>query len=291
MPSLTPAEASDLFRRPPQAFLDVGAGDVAYRRVGSGPDVLFVHGWPVSGATFRTLLPHLSSQVTCHIIDLPGAGSSRFGSDTTLTVDQHISTVRRVVDLLEFDHVAVVGHDSGGLIARHALAGDARLRTMTLIDTEQSHGLNWRFRSFLATRNLPGIGGGLGWIAGQPRLRRSKFVFGDSFVDRSLLDGEFDEFFLQPLHSSQELRAAAVKVFRSFNTRHIDQLAKLHGLINVPVQLVWGDRDPFFPLEWAEEMVRSFPQARLTVIRNASLFSHEERPADVALAILPAFLE
>ena len=61
-------------------------------------------------------------------------------SDTTLTVDQHIHTVRRVVDLLELDDVAVVGHDSGGMIARHALAGDPRLRAMGLINTEQPHG-------------------------------------------------------------------------------------------------------------------------------------------------------
>ena len=49
--SITTEQASDLFRRPPERFLDVGTGEVAYRRVGSGPDVLFVHGWPVSGAT------------------------------------------------------------------------------------------------------------------------------------------------------------------------------------------------------------------------------------------------
>ncbi len=290
MPSLTDTEASNLFRHAPDALLDVGAGDVAYRCVGQGPDVLFVHGWPVSGATFRTLLPHLSSQVTCHIIDLPGAGSSRFGAGTTLTVDQHIASVRRVVDLLELDQVAVVGHDSGGLIARHALAGDARVRAMALIDTEQPHGLSWRFRSFLAVRNAPGVGGGLGWIAGQPGFRRSKFVFGDSFVDRSLLDGEFDEFFLQPLHLSHARRVAAVKVLRSFDTRHITQLTGLHKRIDVPVQLVWGDRDPFFPLEWAEEMIGTFPDAQLAVIRNASLFSHEERPADVAQAALPVLL-
>ena len=92
-----------------------------YRRVGTGPDVLFVHGWPVSGATFRTLLPHLVDHVTCHVIDLPGAGSSRFTDDTPLSIDQHITSVRRVVDLLGLDDVAVVGHDSGGMIARHAV--------------------------------------------------------------------------------------------------------------------------------------------------------------------------
>ena len=48
--------------------------------------------------------------------------------------------MRRVVDLLDLGDVAVVGHDSGGLIARHAMAGDPRLRALGLIDTEQSTG-------------------------------------------------------------------------------------------------------------------------------------------------------
>ena len=290
MPPLTPAEAADLFRREPEAFLDVGAGEVAYRRVGQGPDVLFVHGWPVSGATFRKLLPHLSTHVTCHIIDFPGAGSSRFDPETPLTVHQHIATVRRVVEILELDQVAVVGHDSGGLIARHALAGDPRVRAMALIDTEHPGGLSWRFRSFIAVRNAPGVGWGLGWIAGQPRLRRSQIVFGDSFVDPSLLDGEFEEFFLEPLHTSPDRRAAAVKVLRSFDVRDIGRLAELHRRIDVPVQLVWGERDRFFPVARAEEMVTTFPDARLSVIERASLFSHEERPAEVAEAMLPVLL-
>ena len=79
----------------------MGAGEVAYRVVGTGPDVLFVHGWPVSGATYRTLLPHLADHVTCHLIDLPGAGSSRFTADTPLSIENHIHSVRRTLDLLE----------------------------------------------------------------------------------------------------------------------------------------------------------------------------------------------
>lgn len=49
MTMLTPTAAAELFRAAPDRFLDVGAGEVAYRRVGSGPDVLFVHGWPSAG--------------------------------------------------------------------------------------------------------------------------------------------------------------------------------------------------------------------------------------------------
>jgi pimeloyl-ACP methyl ester carboxylesterase len=284
--SITAAEATQLFRDPPERWLDVGAGDVAHRRVGTGPDVLFVHGWPVSGATFRTLLPHLVDHVTCHLIDLPGAGASRFDSRTTLTIDQHIESVRRVVDLLGLDDVGVVGHDSGGMIARHALAGDARVRAMGLIDTEHPEP-SWRFRSFIGARHLPGFGAGLGWAAGRPRVRRLRAVLGDAFADRSLLDGEFDELFLRPLHTSRERRDAAMRLLRSFDMQLVHDLAAVHARITVPVQLVWGERDAFFPVARARAMVATFPDARITVIPGAGLFAHEERPAEVAEALLP----
>jgi haloalkane dehalogenase len=287
VPTISTADAAELFRRAPSQVLDVGAGGVAHRRLGDGPDVLFVHGWPVSGATFRSLLPHLVDHVTCHVIDLPGAGSSRFDTATPLSVHQHVESVRRVVDLLGLDDVAVVGHDSGGLIARHAFAGDERLRAMGLVNTEQSAGLGWRFRSFVAARHLPGTAAALGWAAGHRRVRRNRFVFGSAFSDPSMLDGEFDEFFLRPLHESPEHRRAAARVFRSFDLSMVHELGELHRRIDVPVQLVWGDRDPFFPLHWAEEMVGSFPDAQLHVVRGAGLFVHEERPDEVAAALLP----
>ena len=290
MSTITPSAAADLFRRDPERYLDVGAGEVACRTVGSGPDVLFVHGWPVSGATFRMLLPYLADQLTCHVIDLPSAGSSRFDADTTLSIDQHIESVRRVIDLLELDDVAVVGHDSGGMIARHAVVGDPRLRSMGLINTEQPQGMSWRFKSFLAARHTPGFAGAFGWVAGQPRVRRIPLVLGDAFADSSLLDGEFDEFFLAPLNGSKERRDAATKVLRTFDAHHVGDLGAIHRRIDVPVQLVWGDQDPFFPLAWAEEMVDTFPDAQLTVIEGAGLFSHEERPEEVAEALLPVLL-
>ena len=157
--SVNTTEAADLFRRKPDRYFFVGrSGEVAYRKIGNGPDVLIVNGW-----------------------------------------HNHITSVRAVVDQLQLDRIAVVGHDSGGLIARHALAGDARLRALWLIDSEQTSGPSWRFRTFLAGRHLPGYGAGLGWVAGRRRLRRSRFILGGAFQNSSLLDGEFDEFFLQPL--------------------------------------------------------------------------------------------
>jgi haloalkane dehalogenase len=288
MAAMTSTAAADLFRGPPDRFLDVGAGQAAHRQVGTGPDVLFVHGWPVSGATFRTLLPHLVDHVTCHLIDLPGAGSSRFDARTPLSVEQHIRTVRAVLELLDLEDVAVVGHDSGGLIARHALAGDRRLRAMVLLDTEQPAGLGRRFRSFLAAGRLPLFDAGLRWAVARPRVRRLPFVLGAAFADPGRLDGEFEEFFLRPLHEDAARRDAAVRVLRSFDRRHVRDLAEVHARIDVPVQLIWGAQDAFFPVRWAEQMVPTFPHARLDVVPGAGLFVHEERPDEVAAALLRA---
>lgn len=280
-------DAIQLFREAPERHFDVGAGQVAYRRLGTGPDVLFVHGWPVSGATFRGLLPYLAPHVTCHLIDLVGAGQSRFDRTTKIDLAQHIESVRRVVDQLDLDQVAVVGHDSGGLLVRHALAQDPRLRALALIDTEQPQGLSWRFKQFLAMAKLPAFEHALAWAGMQPGLRKSPLLLGDCFYDRSLIGGGFEEFFLAPLGDDPERRWAAGRFAKRFDTRYVSELADVHDRITVPVALVWGENDPFFPVEWAREMVSTFADARLVVVPEAKLFVHEEHPEQVAEALLP----
>jgi pimeloyl-ACP methyl ester carboxylesterase len=118
-------------------------------------------------------------------------------------------------------------------------------------------------------------------------LRRNPLVLGDAFADSSLLDGEFDEFFLQPLHRDAAYRTAAMKLLRSFDYQLVRDLRALHRRISAPVVLVWGDQDKFFPVERAKEMVPEFATATFETIPGAGLFSHEERPAEVARALLP----
>ncbi len=86
-----------------------------------------------------------------------------------------------------------------------------------------------------------------------------------------------------------------VSLFVYFNCFAVNQwlqyrqrgTVELHHRIDVPVQLVWGEQDRFFPVQWAHDMVANFPNARLDVIQAAGLFAHEERPAQVAVVLLP----
>jgi haloalkane dehalogenase len=193
-----------------------------------------------------------------------------------------------VVDSLGVASVAVVGHDSGGLIARQALADDARVRAWGLVDTEQPQGASWRFRSFLQVRRLPRFERLLSAALNQPTLRRTRLVLGDAFADRTLLDGEFDEFFLAPLAQHPERLWAAGELLRNFDLSALAELGDLHARMSAPVRLVWGSDDPFFPLTWTRDMLNGFcGPASLHVVDGGKLFVHEEYPRQTAEALLP----
>ncbi len=286
MTHITATDSVELFRAAPHDYIPVSTGEVAYRRVGSGPDVLCIHGWPLSGATYRKVLPAMAEHVTCHVIDLPGSGSSRFDAETNFTLATHVDAVRSVVDHLDITSLGVVGQDSGGLLARHALAGDSRMRAFGLVDTEQPQGIGWRLRLLLLSAKLPGAGTVLGGLAGNHSLRRNGLAFGNVFADRDLLDGEFDEFFLQPLATNPEVRKASTTFARNFDLGYVTGLSELHEKITEPTVIVFGSEDAYFPRRWNEEMVSQFANARLEVVDGAGLLSHEERPGPVADALL-----
>lgn len=287
MTTLTAAEATGFFRSPPERFIETGGGAVAYRKIGTGPDVLFSHGWPVSGATFRQMLPFLAGQVTCHIIDHLGAGDSRFDRSTTISLDSHIQALRDVVDDLGLDDFAVVGHDSGGMIARFAFAGDHRVRGWGLIDTEQPPKPSWRFNSFIVVTKLPRFEKLLAKTLNMPRLRRSMWLAGDMFADKDLLDGEFAEFNLEPLRDDLDKQWASGEFGRNFDTKRFADLARCHEQMTAPTTLVWGEKNPFFPVKQTRAMMPAFAgEVSLEIIPRAKLFSHEEFPEATATALL-----
>lgn len=282
---------SDAFRTPPDRIVDVAHGGVAVRSFGAGPDVLLVHGWPLSGATWRHLLPHLTPHVRCHVVDLVGAGDSRFDRTSRIDLDTHAASLPVVLDALGLtapDSVAVVANDSGGLMARLGLATDPRVRAWGLINTEQPPAPTLRFRMFVAIRWVPRFEGPLTRAVTTPVLRRNRLLLGSAFRDRSLLDGEFAELFLDPVRADPERRWAMGQFARNFDVGAFGRLVGVHASMTAPVQLVWGAHDPFFPVARAEAMLGGFGgPADLSVIEDGSLLVHEEQPAAVAAALLP----
>lgn len=55
---------------------------LAVERVGSGPDLVLLHGWGLHRAVWRPLVQPLSQHYRLHLVDLPGHGQSRQAEDS-----------------------------------------------------------------------------------------------------------------------------------------------------------------------------------------------------------------
>lgn len=82
LPLIAPPE--QLLQQPLRQFGDKNT-KIAYRIIGSGPALLMIHGFPLHGDTYRKLIPDLSRDYTCVVVDLPGAGESSWNRSTDFT--------------------------------------------------------------------------------------------------------------------------------------------------------------------------------------------------------------
>lgn len=264
---------------PAPEWLTVGPHRLAYRRAGSGPDLVFIHGWPLHSGTFRAIVPPLAADYTCHLLDLPAAGLSQSDPGADCGFRNTREVISQAIDALGLSHYAFVAHDSGAMLARHVAAHDLRVAGLVLGDTElpSFHPPPLRMLSLLA-RSSAGPAVLRATLRIGPLRRSSAVGFGGAFADTSLLDGEFFELFFAPLIESNAATARALEPIRSYDGL-IDELSSVHARIRVPVQLIWGSRDPLFPLARARKMVPEFAGgAHLDTIEGAKLFAHEEHP-------------
>jgi haloalkane dehalogenase len=279
----TGTEVRDSFFGPPHRFLDVGHSRLAYRRFGRGPDVFFVHGWPLHSATFRAVVPVLAKAFTCHLIDLPGAGQTETGPDASIDFVSHARTLQAAVDVLELRSYSIVSHDSGGVSTRLLAADDPRVTALVVSGSEIPGHRPRLVKLYARTARLPG-GEALLW--GLLRLRaiqRSFLGFGGAFYDLRTMEGDFRELFIEPLLRSRRVAHQQAELLRHVDFGIIDALADTHARIRAPVLLIWGAGDPYFPAAKAGQMAHQFAGgAEFVAVPDAKLYVHEERPAEFA---------
>lgn len=254
-----------------------GSG-IGYRRAGTGPPIVFLHGIPGGAASWREVAASLDASgygFDIIIPDLLGFG----GSERPRTLaDLHAAAQAEAIDGLLAElgvgPAVVVGHDFGGpvallLAARRpaAVAALGLLATNTFTDTPIPFPLssvNWPFLGPAARRVLFGRaslrmmlrrGTGAGsppdpktYLGDRLQQRAIATIFAGSLVD------------LEALYRPVEAQL---------------------GALTVPVFVGWGDRDPFFPVSQGERTANA-AKADLRVYHGAGHFLPHERPRDVA---------
>lgn len=275
----------------PDRWLDLGHARLPYWVIGSGPDLVLVHGWPVDGRTWRRIVPQLAGRFTCHVIDLPGAGRSTWTDDTPRGCDGLTTSLSQAVEAMDLgERFGFVAFDSGGGFARKVAADmPDRIFGVALGNTETPKDYSGLFRAALRS------GGRFGAktimrLAMQFASAREK-AWETSATDPALR-AELAELFVRPLARDRRRFAGMFVLADGLQASDFDGCYEAHGKITAPVTLIWGTDDPWFKLDAAKRMVDQFAgPTTLIEVPGGKLFVHEEFPDVFAEHVLSHFTE
>jgi pimeloyl-ACP methyl ester carboxylesterase len=257
-------------------------GAVRVARLGSGPPLVMVHGYPENLQIWCRLAPRLADRFSVTAFDWPGMGySSPWPGGTT---PAHMS--RRLIRLLDrwgLDRVDLVALDMGGQPALVAAADHPdRINRLVVMNSLVfgAERTSWEIRVLrkfglnrLIINHLPrlvfwrALTTFLSWRHRLPApLRRD---FWDAFRRRDVR-----RFISRMCHGYQG---------------HLARLPDAYARIARPTLVLWGSRDKHFPVAQAERLHRALPGSRLEIVDGAGHWmpwSHAQETASAITSFL-----
>jgi magnesium chelatase accessory protein len=248
--------------------------------MGTGPDVLLLHGAGASSHSWARLIPYLADHHRIIALDLPGHGWTRSPRGRARLGD----VARDIAALCTQEAWApklIIGHSAGGAISLE-LAAQGLLHPQHLVVVngalENFRGAaGWLFpvmAKMLALNPLTGllISQG-GRSVGQVRSILSSA--GTELDDQSL--GYYAHLIQRRAHVDGTLAMMAQWSLDALNPA-------LPGIVT-PTLFVHGDQDGAVNVRVADRAAQAMPQAELITLHGIGHLAHEEAPADVAKAI------
>ena len=267
-------------------FAELSFGRIAYVEHGRGPAALFIHGYPLNGYQWRGALERLHGVRRCIAPDLMGLGYSEPSASQAITPHTQAEMLAALLDHLKVESVDLVANDSGGITAQIFIAlypHRVRSLLMTNCDVDTNNPppqfapfIELARKGILADR----------FIVSQlqnKELARSQKGMGQAFSYPEKLTDETIEYYLSPIASTAERReqfhAYTIALGQNILVPVREQLHSWNG----HARMVWGLKDAFFPVEWADWLNTTLPGARgVKRVPDANLFFPEEMPDLIA---------
>jgi pimeloyl-ACP methyl ester carboxylesterase len=251
---------------------------VSYEEAGptDAPVVVLLHGIAGSSHTWDPVVPLLVPEVRVVAPDLLGHGASaKPRGDYSLGA--FASGVRDLLDLIDIEHVTVVGHSLGGGVAmQFAYQFPERCQRLVLVS---SGGLGREVTPLLRAATLPGAEFVVPWLGRLARKVPLEPLLppGAAEVSRgfaSLAETDAGRAFVHTARSVIDITG-----------QRIDASDRLYLAQTMPTMLIWGDKDRFIPSKHGERAADLIPGSRFELFRGAGHFPMHDNPMRFARLI------
>lgn len=259
-----------------------GAAHMRYRRAGSGPALLLIHGLLGYSFSWRFVIPALAEKHTVFAPDILGAGLSDRPVGLDCSTQACAQRLLSFMDKTGIDSCDLLGTSHGGAVAMKAAAlAPSRIRRLILVapvNPWSAHGksLAWLLSRRLTTALFLRLG---------PRIRvLDEFYLRRVFGDPRRIPPDSLAGYRAPL-----LRPGFFEyplgVLRSWNRDLWDLESILPRIAHIPTLLIWGSLDAAVDPASAAFLKRHFNNCRLLTMEGVGHLPYEEVPEEFNSAV------
>lgn len=259
----------------PVKTVTVPQGTIAYREVGQGSTLLFVHGLLVNGQLWRKVVPLLASQYHCVIPDLPlGAHQHVIAGDTSPQAVAKI--IAAFMDALNLQNVTLVGNDTGGAICQMVITQyPQRIGRLVLTNCDAfEHFLPVPANLFQVLPYIPGL---MRLFAFSMRSSLLQWLL-VALLARRTPEASVRASYFRPMQTQPGIFANLAVTLRTISKRDTLAAATLFPKVSQPVLLAWGKDDWIFRPIFAKRLATAFAHAQVTFIPGSRTFVPEDQP-------------
>ncbi len=221
---------------------------------GSGKDVIFLHGWGGNKNSFSFLASFLSQKFRVTVVELYGFGATG-DPPRPYSLDDYVLSVMEIVHYYKMQDITLICHSFGGRIGiKLAYKYGYMVDKLILMDSAgmKPHRNLRYYASILRHKICRKIG--IPHTAGSADYR-----------------------ILSPVMK---------KTFVKIVNEHLDWLL---DFIQVPVLLIWGNKDKETPIYMGKRLLRHLQDSAMVVMEGCGHFAYLERPYLVA-SIVDSFV-
>ena len=256
-----------------------------FTKSGAGPALVFIHGWPFHKETYRQLIPLMEPHFTCYNLNSLGMSHDGTGCDAEgMDFADHARRVLEFADAMGLERFSLLGHDTGGTVARLVAASDpARIDKLVLLNTEMPNHRPPFIPTYQRLFALPGSALVLKGMVKSKLYRHSALGFGGIFWDKQRIEGDFSEQSIRYFFDDAQRLEGMRQYLLGLKFNLIDTLDEVHARIKAPTQFIWGKNDKTFDVALGRKMAERMPSCDSFVeIEQCCFVPQEERPEEVA---------